>query len=221
MQPNLEVEGPGAIANPGVAPIASLEGATDAEFVVLLNPMPVDFMGLVGVSTPQDVPFKVRTDGVNPVSSTTEGEVIKNYGLNLKNRDHTNYAHIATRHLIKSGQTLTMPGAQAQVIVKQLVNAILSRQGKKLLLADPFMRSEIEQQIIVRRGFMSELYNEPIPSVQQQHLDKINEMNRTPDEEEFPGVTQQPDRSSGSGKGESDSIESSAQKQSATAKKAA
>lgn len=178
-----EAVGPGAIEQKDIAPDPMLQGATNAEYVTLLNPLPVTFKGQVGQTRPVNAPFEIHKDGVVPVSTNDESDMARNYGLNLKNPDHQGKTHITRTYEIGSGRTLTLPGGDAQVIIKQLVTAILQYQKKKLQLADPHERHQIEEQIVVKRGFMSDYLDTPIQTPDQQVEKAINEMNQ---EQEFP-----------------------------------
>lgn len=182
--------GPGASPDIGIAPLPLLEGATDYEFVELHNPLQVPFTGIVGITRPVNVPFEIRTDGMTTASSRTEQDVMRTYGTgSLKNPEYPAKGHIQQRVTIPSGKTIRLPGSQAQVIVRQLVNEIMSRNGDKLLMADAFARSQVEAQVVLRRSSMQEIMDAPVDVQTQMHnaLDKVNEAQN---EEPFAGLGQ-------------------------------
>lgn len=181
--------GPGAIEDTGEAPKPMLEGATDYEVVELHNPLAVDFTGIVGITRAVNVPFEIRRDGVTSVSTTTEGDVARTYGLSLKNPDHKAQGHIQQRVVIPSGKTIRLQGAQAQVIVRQLVNEIMAREGNQLLMADGFARNQVEQQVILRRTGINEIMDAPL-DVQTQLSNAVDKLNEAPHEEAFAGLRQ-------------------------------
>lgn len=191
--------GPGAIIESGEAPKPLLEGATEMQVVTVYNPLPVPFTGQVGQSKAVSMPFQIRTDGTTQVVSRTEDAVKMNYGLNLKNPDHQARLPIVNRITIESGKTLNILGNEAQVVVRQLVNEIMQREGKRLLLADAFARREVEQRVVRDIRGINEALDMP-QSVQSQLRDSIAKLNEADNEQEFPGLNQSVEGSSeGSG----------------------
>lgn len=183
---NPQAAGPGSVETTLIAPSPLLEGATDSELITILNPLTVDFVGLIGLDKPIDTPFQIRkTVGAEGVSQT-ESDVRSNYGLTLKNKDHTSRMSITNKVVIPSGKTYNLQGSAAKVVVFQLVNEIMQREGNHLKLADPNARHEVEQRVIISRGRIADLLgNDPL-SVQQQINQAVNKANETNDEEEFP-----------------------------------
>lgn len=165
--------GPGAIIERGESPKPLLEDATENDVVTLLNPLSVTFIGRVGVTRPATVPF------------AKEEEIQRNYGIAMRNQDHTGRVHIQNNVEIKAGQTINLLGSEAKVIIRQIVREVLQRNGKKLLLADPFAQREVEEQIVMgRRSVTSLMGTEPV-SIQEQARNAVQESN----EKEFPGLT--------------------------------
>jgi hypothetical protein len=169
--------GPGAIEDQGIAPKPLLEGATAYEVVTVFNPLPVDFYGMVGQDKPVNLPFEIRKDNVTNPISTTEADVKRNYGLDLKNRDHSARLPITNKVLIRSGATLNLFGNEAQVVVRQLVNEIMQREGKRLLLADPYQRSLVENKIVRSRRSTTEAIGgvDSVTDQMRKGVDKLNE----------------------------------------------
>lgn len=182
--------GPGAVPETGVSPLPLLEGATDYEVVEILNPLQVDFTGLVGITRPVNVPFEIHSDGITTTTSRTEGDVMRTYGTGaLKNPDYPSKGHIQQRVKIPSGKTIRLQGAQAQVIVRQLVSEIMSREGNQLLMADAFARNLVEQRIILRRNGIQEIMDAP-QDISTQMANAVSKLNEAPHEEEFAGLRQ-------------------------------
>jgi hypothetical protein len=169
--------GPGSVEDQGIAPKPLLEGATAYEVVTVFNPLSVDFYGMVGQDKPVNLPFEIRRDSVTNPISTTEADVKRNYGLDLKNRDHNARLPITNKVLIRSGSTLNLFGNEAQVVVRQLVNEIMQREGKKLLLADPYQRSLVENRVVRSRRSTTEAIGgvDSVTDQMRAGVDKLNE----------------------------------------------
>lgn len=189
---NMRAAGPGSIEESGVAPKPLLEGATEYEVVTVFNPLAVSFIGMVGQSKPVSMPFEVRKDGITQTVSNDERSVLSNYGLNLKNQDHPSLMPIVNRVEIPSGQTRKLLGNEAQVIVRQLVNEILQREGKRLMLADPTARHEVELRIVRGRQSVEEAIGSNPLSVQTQIREGMNKLNEQENETEFPDLQSTP-----------------------------
>lgn len=196
MASDTQAVGPGAITEDQVDIQPTLQGATDYEYVEILNPLSVPFKGVYAVERPVNVPFKIHQDPLGRAITKTAEDASRNYGLgDLKNPDHQAKARIQNDVEIKSGQTIRLGGGAAQVIVKQLVDAIISLEDNKLKLADPGTRQRVEQRIILRRGSMSEFMETP-QSIPQQ-LDnalKEAESEEFPELKASPNTPGQPDR---------------------------
>lgn len=170
----MAVVGPGA--NPDqdedIRPL--LEGASEFEYVTILNPLRDDFAVRVAQDVPVNVPFQVRKDSTGKTSFLTNDEAGARqvYGLNLKNPDFQGRRHLYSDTIIKAGQTINLKGNEAQVAVRQLVNEILQREGQRRLIADPVKRREVEERIVITRASVQELLN---GSTIQSARDQINE----------------------------------------------
>lgn len=186
-----QAAGPGAIADQGVSPKPQLDGATEYEYVTILNPLSVDFVGLVGVSRPVNMPFQVRTDGTTSPLTTNESDVSRNYGLSLKNKDHPSHISIVNRVSIPSGKTINLLGSEAQVICRQLVNEIMQLEGRSLMLADAFARSEIEKRIIISRRSVNDILGQGPVTISDQVRNAVDNTNpkESVEEVEFPTIT--------------------------------
>lgn len=192
---NNQAAGPGAIEEQGVAPRPLLEGASEYEVVTLFNPLSVDFIGQVGQSKPVNLPFEVRKDGVTSTITNDENAVRANYGLNLKNPDHQAKMPIVNKVRIPSGQTINLLGNEAQVVVRQLVNEIMQREKRSLMLADPTARREVEMRIVRTRRSVEEAIGAAPQSVQSQLKDSVTKLNEQYNEQEFPGLSTNTERS--------------------------
>lgn len=185
-RPELVSVGPGSVTDEQVDIKPTLEGATDYEYVEIVNPLSVPFMGKYAVERPVNVQFKIQQDPLGRAISKTADDVSRNYGLgDLKNPDHPSKARIQNDVVIKPGQTIRLGGAAAQVIVKQLVDAIIALEDNKIKLADPGTRQRVEQRIILRRGSMNEFMQAP-QSIPEQLDNALKESQN----EEFPGLKQ-------------------------------
>lgn len=172
--------GPGAIKDAPTGIKARLDDASENEYVEILNPLSVVFVARVASSRPVNVPVRVVVNQNTPTATRNEDDVRRNYGLDLRNPDHKSFSHVAQSVEIKPGSTVRLPGNEAQVVVKQLTNEILQREGKKLFLGDPFSRQQVEDRIIIKRGSMSEFFG-------TQALNLREELNKDESEEsQFP-----------------------------------
>jgi len=183
--------GPGATQQDETAPTPTLEGASEYEYVTILNPLPDDFAIRVAQDIPVNMPFMPGKDLSGQVSqlTNTEQDVRQVYGLNLKNPDFKARKHVVNDTVIKAGQTINLKGNEAQVAVRQLVNEILQREGKRRLMADPHLRREVEDRIIKHRGTVQDLMDRNIQSTRSQIDQAITQSNEAQNETAFPGLT--------------------------------
>jgi len=170
--------GPGAIVEQEIAPAATLEGASEYEYVTILNPLTDDFAIQVAQSRPVDLPITItnRDGGV----TRSERDVTQVYGIGLKNPDFQGRRHLLNQTIIKSGKTINLRGDDAQVAVRQLVNEIIQREGNTLHQADPNVRKEVESRIIIARGSVEDLMDNRLQSTQtviNKAINKSNEEN--------------------------------------------
>lgn len=185
--------GPGANQQLEEAPKPTLEGASEFEFVTILNPLPDDFAIQVAQDIPVNMPFVVKDQDENTLS---ESDVMRTYGVGLRNKDFKGRKHVSNTVIVKAGQTINLKGNEAQVGVRQLVNEILQREGKRRLMSDPHLRREVEDRIIRKRGSVQELLDRGLQSQRSQIDEAIKQSNEAQNEEvAFPGLNQA-DRSS-------------------------
>lgn len=189
--------GPGAVQNNTVVQGATLDGASEYEYVTILNPLPDDFVIAVAQDIPVNIPFEIP-DKYKTTMVQNENDIRQNYGLNLKNPEFKSRKHIINNTIIFAGKTKNLKGSEAQVAVRQLVNEILQREGKKRLLADPNLRREVEDRIIVHRGSMQELMDDGLNTVRKQMDEAINTSNEVLNEEAFPGLREKVSTAGGS-----------------------
>jgi len=187
----MSVVGPGAArqVEQNVRPL--LEGASEYEYVTIKNPLEDDFAIRVAQDIPMNLPFNIGKDTSGKVNQLTNSEqdAKQIYGLSLKNPDFVSKKHVINDTIIPAGKTINLKGNEAQVAVKQLVDEILQRQGKKRLLADPTLRKEVEEAVIVSRGSIQDILENSIQTPRQQideALSKSNEAVNDP----FPGLNQ-------------------------------
>lgn len=192
--------GPGSILDQGIAPKPLLEGASEYEYVEILNPLPVDFVGLFAVTRPVRAPVRVSQHPSLPSSTKNADDVTRNYGLDLNNQDHPGKANIQSRITIPAGQTMRILGNEAQVIIRQLVNEIMQREGKSLMLADPYQRSLVEAQVVRNRQSVSDLLGTSPVTVHEQIQTAIDKSNLA-DSEEFPDFKEEHEKAQPVGTG--------------------
>lgn len=184
----MSVVGPGAITQQDIRPDPTLEGASQYEVVRLHNPLPDDFAIQVAQTRPVDVPYTVR--GTEGRPSLSEGEVTTKFGVSLRGPDQhlASKKHILNQAVIPAGQSMNFPGDVAQVAVRQLVNEIMQREGNTKFMADPVMRKEVEDRIILSRGTMDDLMNNNLQTVESQIQSAVDKSNEVQHEEAFPEI---------------------------------
>lgn len=197
-----------ALVGPGSVPAAAtdihslLDGASEYEYVEVLNPLTDDFAVQVAQDIATSAPFNIGKDtsGKTNQMTHTEQDVRQVYGLDLKNREFPSKQHISNSVIIKSGQTLRLKGSEAQVAVRQIVNEMMQREGNARLLSDPTLRREAEQRVIQGRGTIQELMGATnFATPQQQATEAINRSNEVPNEStEFPEL-ERPTQEDGAG----------------------
>lgn len=177
--------GPGSVAEAAVDVKPMLEGASDLEYVELLNPLSGTFVARVGVTKPTHATTTISRD-ING-RQLSEQDVANTYGITLTNKDVVGRMHIENQVRIGSGKTVRLMGDQAQVVIRQLTNEIMQRESKSLMMADPTARNVVEQRIIIRRGNVAQdlLGQQPV-SVRDQLKQAVEESN-----EEFPELINQ------------------------------
>lgn len=164
-----------------------LADATEYEYITLLNPLSDDFAVRVSQDIPVNLPVQIR----NQTGLVQTGnDVVRSYGLDLKNPEFQARKHVFSDTVIESGKTKRFKGNEAQVAVRQLVNEILQRRGKKRLMADPTLRREIEQEIIIDRGSIQDLMETQLQTPRAQMDAAIAKSNEVQDEPAFPTVAQ-------------------------------
>lgn len=183
----MAVVGPGSAVQQDEAPKPTLEGASEYEFVTILNPLTDDFAVRVAQDIPVNMPIEIR-EKTGLVQNGSD--VVKNYGIDLKNKDFVSRKHVINDTIIKAGHTINLKGNEAQVAVKQLVDEILQREGKKRLMADPFLRRSVEDRIIKYRGSMQELMEGTLRTPRTQLDEAIAKSNKEEHEQPFPGLDQ-------------------------------
>lgn len=188
----MAVVGPGAQQEQVTDVKPTLDGASEYEYVTILNPLSDDFAVRVAQDVPVDLPFNIGKDISGKVTQTTlnERDAAQTYGLSLKNPDFKGRKHMINDTVIKAGQTLNLKGNEAQVAVRQLVNELMQREGNQKLLSDPVLRAEAEARIIVARGSIQELMDSNLRTTRSQLDETISKSNEVHDEQPFPGLSQ-------------------------------
>lgn len=185
----MPVVGPGsqqAVAT-DVKPL--LEGASEYEYITILNPLTDDFAVRVAQDVPVNMPINIQA---KTAMTQTGNDVVRGYGLDLKNPDFQSRKHIFNDTIIKAGQTVNLKGNEAQVAVRQIVNEMMQREGESRKMADPELRREYEEKVIVSRGSIQELMDGTLRTPRNQIDEAINKSNEVNDgqEVEFPGLAE-------------------------------
>lgn len=150
--------GVGAVEEAQVNPGASLDGASEYEYVTLTNPLPFLFKGKVAQSRPVSAPIRIVNGGERGIDENS----LKAAGLDLRNQDHPSNAHVTNTVDIPSGASINLRGDEAQVVIKQLVNEVLHYRGQTLKIGAPTYRKAIEDEIITGRKSIDDLLGGPV-----------------------------------------------------------
>lgn len=154
--------GPGVSEDNGEDPKPMLQGFTEYEWVNVHNPLSVDFVGMFGITKP--APGASKFNATQLVR--TQEDIGRMYGLNLDNPSHQSTTKIFNRAVIRAGQTVRMLGNEAQIIVRQLVNEILQREGFKNQLANAHLRRNTEERVVRGTGSIRDFHS--VVPVQEQ-----------------------------------------------------
>jgi len=190
----LAVIGPGAAKEIPVNAKPALEGASEFEYVTVLNPLTDDFAVRVGQDVPVNAPFTIGRDisGKTAQTTLTERDAAQTYGLSLKNNDFPGRKHITMDTIIPAGQTRRFKGNEAQVAVRQLANELIQREGNTKMLSDPEVRAAAEARIIVSRGSIQDLMDAQMQTPRSQADEAIRKSNEVRNEQPFPGLNREP-----------------------------
>lgn len=205
--------GPGAVQDVPTDIKATLDGASEFEYVTILNPLSDDFAIQVAQDIPVNMPFNIGKDASGKTAQTTitERDAAQTYGLSLKNPDFQGRKHISNNTIIPAGGTINLKGNEAQVAVRQIVNELMQREGHAKLLSDPTLRAEAESRVIRKRGSIQELMDGTVQSQRAQMDEALQRSNEVQtDEPAFPGL-EQATETSASGGAETPAPESSNQ----------
>jgi hypothetical protein len=186
MKDDEQVIGPGSVQQ-STYEKPSLDGMGENYYAEILNPLTVTFRGKVASSRPKAVPFDVRISEMTPTVTRTEDDIRRNYGLDLKNADHTSVQHFTQTIDIPPGATIRLPGNEAQVIIRQLVNIMMDKRGQQILKGDSWARKQVENEIIIKTGTMDEFFTAQNINVKE----VLNrDLNHDAEEEPFPDAVQ-------------------------------
>jgi hypothetical protein len=188
----MAVVGPGAQQDITEDVPSLLEDATEFEYVTILNPLTDDFAVRVAQDIPMNLPVEIRAK-TGLVQSASD--VVRSYGLDLKNPDFKSRKHVYNDTVIAAGHTKRFKGNEAKVAVRQLVNEVLQRRGNKRLMADPTLRRQVEEEIVVERGNVQDLMDIQLQTQRSQIDVALARANEADDEQPFPSAKQ--DKSTG------------------------
>lgn len=153
--------GPGAVKERSFE-TPMLDGMDQNYYVEILNPLPKTFIGRVASSRPGSTELKIRVAKETPTITRTSADMARNYGIDLEREipagGHKSQQHFSQTLEIPSGQTVRLPGNEAQVVIRQLVNVIMDVRGLQISKGDAYQRSLIEHEIVIRTGTMDEFF---------------------------------------------------------------
>lgn len=173
--------GPGSVTESATDVRPLLEDASPLEYIEVLNPLSVDFVAKIGITKPVSASVTISKD-ING-RQMSEQDILSSYGIGLHNQDVQGRTHVENNIRIGSGKTINLLGDQAKVVVRQLVNEIMSREGRQLFLADPSARRAVEERLIMSRGSVQgDLLGQQATTVREQLEIAVKESNN----EEFP-----------------------------------
>ncbi len=192
--------GPGAIAQQGVDPKPLLEEVGEFNYVELLNPLSVTFIGQAALTTAITAPMRVGDQNPDGAGITkNENDIRQVYGFDLRSQaQQSGKTHVLNRIPIESGKTVRLLGGEAKVVLGQLTNVYMQRIGKGHLLANAHERRIVEEQIVQRVGDLRTAMAAAPLSVQQQLKSALDSLDDQPGallegasssgETEFPGL---------------------------------
>lgn len=201
----MAIVGPGTQSQVTEDPQSLLAGASEYEYITLLNPLTDDFAIMVAQDIPVNMPFSISKDTSGRTAQTTftERDVAQTYGLSLKNPDFIGRKHISNSVIVLAGQTINLKGNEAQVALRQIVNELMQREGNTRLMSDPTLRREAEQRVIQKRGSIQDLMDTSLQSPQSQMNEAIRRSNEVQNDQSFPGLSQSATETAPTGSGDS------------------
>lgn len=138
-----------------------LQNVNELDIIEVHNPLSEDFTGEVARSV---------------VVASNSQVISEKYGI-AKNPLHQPQQHVVQKVVIKSGQTLRLPGDVAKVVVDQLVRKIMMKEGNTKLMADAHAFMEVERRVVINH---SKVYgNEETSSVENRLQQQIDDLNQT------------------------------------------
>jgi hypothetical protein len=198
-QRKMAVIGPGAAKQIPTDLRPTLEGASEFEYITVLNPLTDDFAVRVGQDVAVNAPFTIGKDTSGKVNqmTNTEQDARQIYGLGLKNPDFVGRKHITIDTIIPAGQTRRFKGNEAQVAVRQIVNELIQREGHTKMLSDPEVRAAAEARVIQGRGSIQDLMDAQMQTPRSQADEAIRKSNEEQNAQPFSGLNREPSTETG------------------------
>jgi hypothetical protein len=201
---NLQPIGPGAApeATTDPKPLLDERGVTEMDFVEILNPLSVTFVGQAALTTNVNASIRIgpaAQDGGG--LSHTENDIRSLYGFDMRaSAAQSGKTHLINRIPIESGKTVRLLGNEAHVVLRQLVNTVMQREGNGQLLANGVERRKVEERLVQRVGSLQDMMGRAPLSVQEQlksTLQQLDDANLTGQvteesasgEQAFPDIT--------------------------------
>lgn len=128
-----------------------LNGVGEDKVVGVINPLPQDFRVQYARSLVQAAPL------------SPEGQFAREKAGLVLSKDSRPVAHVAQFLILKAGETKNLPGDIAQTAVRQLTTYIIGVRyagQRHKPIADPHMRNQVEQEIIVYVKDNTEILNQ-------------------------------------------------------------
>ena len=134
---------------------------TEYDIVEVFNPLSTDFEA------------KVATSVVNPnagVDKTIER-------LGLRSNSHPAMSHVVNTVVIPTGQSKKMPGHVARVVVTQLVNEMMQKEGAIKQMGDKALRLPFEERVVLDSAKFQQ--SEDIITAEERFQRQLDELNKT------------------------------------------
>lgn len=170
-----------------------LEAFTDGDYVELYNPLDTHFRGITG----QQV--------VVPAQETTNERIAREKaGVDVRSGGKSDMQLVRQPIVLRSKQTIRLPGHIAKVVGRQLVTAMIQMDGDKKKVADPTTRRIYEEKIIRSNGRINDFLSQQVLTQSEQVGRTISDLNKMlpplpsePYEQPFPTeLVQAPKKSS-------------------------
>lgn len=147
----LQSVGPGTVRQEDSDAQPLLNGMSEYHFVDVFNPLPIPFTGQFAATKPVNAPMRIGKSDENG-RQISERDLDAALGGAFRNPDFQGRTHVTTNYVIEAGETKRLLGNEAQVIVRQLVNALMDLDGATLRRGNNFYRRKYEEKVVKNYG---------------------------------------------------------------------